>query len=853
MRRAEVVGLHEMGRGDGDVVARVGGKAANLAVLLRMGGVRVPGGFCITADAFRRIVGPTLEAWDAEDAIDSAVLRERMEATPIPDDLAAAVADALAVTARQAEHRRDEEVAWAVRSSATTEDLVGASFAGQHDSFLDVRGTEAVLDAIRRCWASIVTDRAVAYRRRAGVDHGQVAMAVVVQELVSPVASGVLFTAHPVNGNRRDAVVEAVVGLGEALVSGRAAADSFTVRDGAITTRTTADVGPDGPALDDRRVVELVELGRRIEAALGRPQDLEWCLDADGFAIVQSRPITTCFPIPHRDDDAAHVYLSVGHQQMMTDPFRPLGWSLWQRQAMAPMHEAGGRLWVDVAPMLSMPATRAALSATIERSDPLTADALRTVVDRGDLVPASLDDTPAAPSAPATAPAPLDPDPALVATFVEQGRASIDALRRSVDGVSGPAAFDAIVDGIERLKVWLTDPAHTRVIMAGMEASWWLDDHLADWLGERGVVDTLTRSAPGNVSSAMGLALADVADVIRPHPDLVRFLEHADDTFLDDLATATVTAGPGAIAGAAEAHAAMTSFLDRYGMRCAAEIDVTRPRWSERPSALLGALLADVRHLEPGEAARRFERGAAEAEAEERRVLALLRSLPDGEARATEAEGMIRRVRTFIGYREFPKFVIVGQLALHRRVLWREADALVDEGVLAHPDDLAHLTFDEARRAVEERQVDGDLIERRRDEHRRNESLSPPRVLTSDGESVEGRYRRDDEVPEGALVGLGVSTGIVEGIARVVDDHRTATVGAGEILVTAHTDPSWSPLFVAAVGLVTEVGGLMTHGAVVAREYGLPAIVGVVDATRLIRDGQRLRLDGTTGIVERLD
>lgn len=791
MPKTEVVELRDIDPSDVDLV---GGKAANLAALLRLGDVRVPDGFCVTTAAFRR---------------------------SMTADLVDAIAAALA--------RRAPETAWAVRSSATAEDGGGASFAGQHDTFLDVRGVDAVVDAIGRCWASLTSERAVAYRRQAGIDDGDVAMAVVVQELVDPIASGVLFTAHPLTGNRRDTVVEAVAGLGEALVSGRAEADSWTVRNGVVTASAGA-----GAVLADDDVLAVAAVGRRIEAAFGAPQDIEWCIDGDGIAVVQSRPITTLFPIPVRDDDAPHLYLSVGHQQMMTDPFRALGWSLWQRQAMTPMFEAGGRLWVDVAVPLSMPGPREGLLAMTGRSDPLTGDALRTALGVDDALPP-----------PAPSPAPIDPDPELVARFVDQGHASTEALRVAFDGVSGAAVFDVIGEGIDRLKTWLTDPAHGRLIMAGMEASWWLDDHLGEWLGERGAVDRLTRSAPGNVTSAMGLALAEVADLVRPHPALVAFLEQADDGFVDDLAAA---AERGDLPGAAEVHDAIVAFLDRYGMRCAGEIDVTRPRWHERPSALLGPLLADVRHLAPGEAARRFERGEAEAEAEERAILARLRALPDGEAKAAEAEQMIRRVRTFIGYREFPKFVIVSQLDLHRRALWREAEALAEAGVLAVADDLAHLTFDEARDVVEHRRADRALIERRKAEHRVNATLTPPRVLTSEGEALHGRYRRND-APEGALVGLGVSAGVVEGTVRVVDDPAGVVLGPGEILVTAHTDPSWSPLFVAATGLITEVGGLMTHGAVVAREYGLPAIVGVVDATTNLRDGQRVRLDGTSGTV----
>jgi phosphoenolpyruvate synthase/pyruvate phosphate dikinase len=260
-------------------------------------------------------------------------------------------------------------------------------------------------------------------------------------------------------------------------------------------------------------------------------------------------------------------------------------------------------------------------------------------------------------------------------------------------------------------------------------------------------------------------------------------------------------------------------------------------------------LLGDVRSFEPGAGQRRFERGRQEARAKEQEVLARLRALPDGEPKAEEAKRMIDRARTFNGYREYPKFGIVSRYLVYKQALLAEAGRLVRNGVLHEPEDIFHLTLQELAEVVRTHEVDHELISRHRDAFRSYEALTPPRVITSEGEVVAGAYRRDD-VPAGALVGLPVSAGTVEGRARVILDIAEADLEPGDILVTAHTDPSWSPLFVAIEGLVTEVGGLMTHGAVIAREYGLPAVVGVEHATQLIRDGQRIRVHGTGGYVE---
>ena len=342
----------------------------------------------------------------------------------------------------------------------------------------------------------------------------------------------------------------------------------------------------------------------------------------------------------------------------------------------------------------------------------------------------------------------------------------------------------------------------------------------------------------------MGLALLDVADAIRPHPQVVAFLEHVarvdDDSFLDVL---------GKYEGGRDAREAISTWLDKYGMRCAGEIDITRPRWSERPSTLVRLILDHVKNFEPGAGKKRFEQGRQEASEKEQELLARLGALPEGERKAAETKRMIDRVRTFIGYREYPKFGLISRYFVYKQSLLEEAARLVEARVLTEREDAFFLTFDELSEVVRTNRVDAQLIRVRKDAFRSYQALTPPRVLTSEGEAIHGTYRRE-HLPVGALPGLAVSAGAVEGRARVVLDMREAALEPGDILVTVFTDPSWTPVFVSIAGLVTEVGGLMTHGAVIAREYGLPAVVGVERATRLIRDGQRIRVNGTDGYVE---
>ncbi|MEU5400694.1 rifamycin-inactivating phosphotransferase [Streptomyces sp. NPDC005963] len=887
MAETYVLDLQEV---DETWTAVVGGKGAQLGGLLRIDGIRVPDGFCVTTDAFRRVmadvpsIGDRLDRLSRVDPDDreairtlSAEVRRAVEGTAVPHDLAEAVTGALS-------RHGDPAAAYAVRSSATAEDLPTASFAGQQDTYLNVVGPAAVLRHISRCWASLFTERAVVYRRRNGIDHRTVHMAVVVQRMAFPVASGILFTADPVTGNRKVATVDAGFGLGEAVVSGLVNPDVFAVRDGEVVARTiaakeravhalptggTRDVPVDPqrqrqPALTDAQVVRLVGLGRRIEAHFGRPQDIEWCLVEDGFRIVQSRPITTLYPVPVAEagDPENRVYVSVGHQQMMTDPMKPLGLSVWQLTAMAPMREAGGRLFVDATARLTSPTSRAALLDLIGREDPLARDALETVLDRDDfipLLPDAPDPAPGGPPGAGTPPARIETDPAVVTELVERSRASVAALEREVGTKTGPALFDFLLEAFEEHQRVIADPLCLQAIMAGIEATWWLNDRLQEWLGEKNAADTLTLSAPGNITSEMGLDLLDVADVIRPHPAVVEFLRGVGNEDLPDgqiglggldgLDGLGGLAGLAKLPGGAEALDALGGYLDRYGMRCVGEIDITRPRWCERPAALVPAILDNVRNFGPGAAGRRFEQGRQKAQEKEADVLSRLRALPDGDRKADETKRMIDRVRTFIGYREYPKYDIVSRSLVYRRALLAEAGRLVRAGVLTEREDAFFLSFPEFHEVVRSQRVDHGLVRQRKEEFRSYEALTPPRVLTSDGEAVTASYRRED-VPAGALVGLPVSAGTVEGRARVVLDIAEADLEAGDILVTTFTDPSWSPLFVGIAGLVTEVGGLTTHGAVIAREYGLPAVVSVDRATRLIRDGQRIRVHGTDGYIE---
>jgi len=603
-------------------------------------------------------------------------------------------------------------------------------------------------------------------------------------------------------------------------------------------------------ALNDAQIQQLEQIGRTIERHFGQPQDIEWCLADDVFFILQSRPITTLYPLPDDQDQHKHIYLSVGHQQMMTDAMKPLGLSIWQLTAGRPMIHAGGRLFVDIIEDLAAPARRSVMLDVLGQSDPLIKSALTTLIERNDFIsaippelPSSSLDSIKSIAASLDFQATVEHNPTLVAELINQSEQALARLNQTIVTKSGAAVSEYIREDLQQLKQHLANPQSFGVIMTAMNAATWINQRMLEWLGEINVADTLAQSVSNNITSAMGLALLDVADVIRPYPAIITYLTATNNAaFLDELLQ---------FEGGEAVRTAIMRFLETYGMRCTGEIDITRPRWSEKPITLIPILLNNLKSFEYGASQQKFEHGRQTALAKEQELLERLQQLPDGKQKAAATKRVIDLLRNFIGYREYPKYHIVSRYFVYKQALQKVAAELVQAKVLHEPTDLDYLTFDEVCSAINSKRLDYDRINQRKAAYSYYQKLTPPRVMTSEGEIITGSYQRD-QIPTGTLVGLPVSAGVIEGRARVILTIEAAELEAGDILVTPFTDPSWTPLFVAIKGLVTEVGGLMTHGAVIAREYGLAAVVGVEHATKLIQDGQRIRVDGTVGSIEML-
>lgn len=852
----------------------LGGKGANL-VRLREAGFPVPEFIVLGTCEYREFVAANGLAAVIAERLARLRLDQRDEsATPTVDVVAASEAIRAAFRRPMSTGQRERIAAavsgllnrpLAVRSSATAEDLPGASFAGQQDTFLDVRGLEAVLDAVVECWSSLWTARAITYRARNDVSQEAVSLAVVVQELVAAEASGVMFTADPLTGHRGHVVVDAVFGLGERLVSGQVVPDHFVVDErGTVLER---DLQGERPALSNSQLDAVVRLGRQVAAHYGTPQDLEWTRVGDQIQLVQTRPITNLYPLPEPSAPDA-LWFSFGAFQGMLDPITPLGQdSLRSLLAGATpvfgahvgyrtnhyLRPAGERLWIRLDDVLrTVPGHRGA-PGFLAAADPNAAAVLRRFADEDAYAPArgSLRQVMHAmgPFVRRTLPR--------VLAALRRPRAARERLAREaeqvVTEVAGRLQFaDSITTADRRLDARLgaldafaaqAFPILLPAFAPIMAPSIALMLRLRALAARTGLPDAealalgVLRGLPGNVTTEMDLALWDVARTIRADSASAEAFRELDAAALAD----------GYLTGMLPlvAQEAVADFMRRYGMRGVGEIDLGAPRWGEQPEGVFRTIRA---YLEsgPGQAPDAlYETGRRDAEATLERLAAA-----SGPLAARQVRFAGSRLRGLFGARETPKFTLVRALGLLREGLQASGRDLVDAGVLTTADDVFYLHLDELdavfpKAGFEHRDLRPVVAERRASHAREQRRARIPIVLVGDG-----RTFYDAGTPTDAdLAGMGVSPGVVEDVVRVVDDPRTSELQPGEIMVCRGTDPAWTPLFLTASGLVTEVGGMVTHGSVVAREYGLPAVVGVAGATQTLRTGQRIRLDGTAGTI----
>lgn len=877
-----VLYFHEL---DSSGITVAGGKGANLGELVKAR-FPVPDGFCIIAEAYDTFLQTSseiagllegLSQLDGEDVASirdvGTRIREHLTTLAIPREIQESISEAWQTVG--------PDYAYAVRSSATAEDLPTASFAGQQDTYLNVKGQANLLQAVQHCWASLFTDRAIIYRCKNGFDHHKVSIAVVVQIMVPSDVSGTMFTADPVSGNRRITSIDASFGLGEALVSGIVSPDLYQIKYLQIIKKqiTSKEVAiqalPDGgtrkvelereqkvaQALTDEQILELADLGEKIQRHYGAPQDIEWALHAGKFFIVQSRPITSLFPFPNRLlATNTYALASFGHLQMMTDALRPMALSTWRtlqpagkavREEGEAFVAAGGRIYINYSSFLRFKRVREKVPKGFRAADALIGSALgKVIAQTPELAQAKPDRKMKKMLVQFAGPVVWNVIKDLLYRDHSRSLAKSDAfieemlvnLEERLGKATGAERIGLIQESLGTLMV-VALKGFVHYPFAGMAAMGLISVLVPKWLGDKQEIPSLNKSLPGNVTTEMGLQLGDLADIARDYPEVIRYLQTASDGgFYEGLAL---------IPGGEVFGQALTKFMDRYGMRCPGEIDLTRERWRDTPSQLMPMILGNVQTLAPGEHRVNFKEGEREAQEAAQTLLRRVEKLRGGWLKGKVMARLIYVFRNTAGLREHPKYALVRHLDIFRRIVLAEGHILVVKGTIKEAEDVFYLTFAELAEVLDDK-FTGDVravVAKRREEFGYYQKLTPPRVMNGEGEIITGSFSSEG-APAGALLGNPVSAGVAEGRARVVMNPAEAKLEKGDILIAPYTDPSWTPLFLSVAGVVTEVGGLMTHGAVVAREYGIPAVVGMENATTLIKEGEMIRIDGNLGFVE---
>jgi pyruvate,water dikinase len=867
-----------------------GGKGANLGELIQAG-LPVPPGFCITTAGYHAFVVDNhleadlrliLDATQMGDPVSLESAHDQIQACfrsgQIPPALVDEICQSYLVL-------RNPARAVAVRSSATAEDLPDLSFAGQQDTYLNIIGEEALLDAVVRCWASLWTGRAIGYRARNSIDQWNITLAIVVQQMVQSETSGVLFTANPLTGRRCETVIEATFGLGEALVSGRVEPDRYVVNtasrrilnkeigakvlviQGKSEGGTISLERQEFPqqALPEEQILALTRLGQQAAACFGSPQDMEWAWAGGQLYVVQSRPITSLYPLPANvSTEPLEVLLSFGVWQGMLEPYTPIGRDIFSNLMVGlgelfgfrfeageqhTMFNAGERLFVNITGLFGGSIGRRVLDTFIFSIDPTSGEIIKTLLkDRRFLATSGI--TPEIFFHLLRGVVPVARNIAFNLLFPKRGRIRLQKIiDRSFAQIKVRCAeannlseLATVIEEVSIHQISVLMPVLVAAVASGQGVPLQILSRMSAQVtqGPELVMD-LTRGLPYNVTTEMDLALWQMARAIRSEAGTAAYFGETEvaglvsDYQLHNLPPT--------------AQSAVTHFLEHYGMRGVGEIDLGRPRWNDDPTPLFQVVKSYLQIDESASPDAIFRRGAEKAQLAEKRLVAAIQAGRGGVFKASLVRLLARRFRELGGLRETPKFAVIQRMGIFHQALLTAGRRLVEQGLLAKQEDIFFLHLAELKLLAgsDIRDWKHLITERRATFERELRRKRVPRVMLSDGTTYYDAPLTSALEAENTLSGSPVSAGIVEGVVRVAFDPYIVQLVPGEILVCPATDPAWTPLFLAAGGLVMEVGGMMTHGSVVAREYGIPAIVGVQQATERLKTGQRVRVDGTTG------
>ena len=880
-----------------DDFALVGGKAANLGILMRAD-LPVPPGFVILTSTYSQfliasgiqttIVNQAKHINSREpDAIErsSRSIRQLIEQGAMPDEIACAICEA---------YTQMGEGAVAVRSSATTEDLPGASFAGQQESYLNIEGAEEVLMAVKRCWSSLWTARAIAYRAHQGIEAGGASMAVVVQRMIPAGVAGILFTANPVNGSQDEMMIEASWGLSEAIVGGWVTPDTIVVEkatgeirqmqvgEKAIMTVPVAggtnEVAVDSQkraraALSNEQIGEIIRTGCRIESLFGRPQDIEWAMAGEQLYILQARPITTlAASIPKdKQKEVAQTPVAPGDDSWDSDSNKPpQPFDLWTRTnfgenlpfPVTPLTSTGfplimgqnidpaqpgpqvarrfyGRLYINEGAIMHMfsedyglpsflihkmwGSSRRGKHKSKGRFRPWRLvrripSLLRTLSQQRKKGKAR-----GAKQTPEQFFAQID---SWANDFIQRDLQSLDDRALWAEGIP---AWSERGTYVMSKNIAISTPS---AIMFGL-----LERLVGWWAKRREITHDLVTSISGVYSAEVGPMLWRMAQALRD--------AGLADVVLDE-SPANALARLRRMPEAGPFMAQFETFLQRHGHRCPNEVELLHPRWAEAPQQVIELLVGYVQAgdtLNPEEAEHRQVQRRDEAVALVEKRL--------GPMRRKIFRGVLAKAQNAVRVRDNSRYAVTKFLFPTRKIFALLGQRWAERGWLQQADDIFFLTVSELEKLVAE----GDsvapghdlqaLVAKRRQAYEYWFTVVPPEVIGPDGQPV-----AEEETETTIFEGIAASGGRTRGVARIVLDPREAArLHAGEILVTQATDPGWTPVFPLVSGLVLEIGGQLSHGAIVAREYGIPAVLNVQGAMRRIQDGQVITVDGDTGRV----
>ncbi|MBT3337859.1 MAG: hypothetical protein HN855_04285 [Anaerolineae bacterium] len=901
---------------------KVGGKGANLARLARAG-FNVPNGFLIPIDSYKEFVEENgldtiiRAALDNLDFNDPSALQEASQRIRSQFGLGS-VSRALDAALRIA-------YGWigappvAVRSSATAEDLPDMSFAGQQDTFLNIIGADELSNAVISCWSSLWTARAIGYRARNEIPQEDVSLSVVVQEMVEADVSGVMFTSNPLSGKRDEIVIDATFGLGEALVSGQVEPDNYIIQTALHSKSALQSAFADAPrsathpkadamhfsiksktlgakatvirgnakggititnvdqakiqACPDKVILQLAEIGQKIQEEYDFPQDVEWAYYKDNLYILQSRPITSLYPLPpNLASSPLRAMIGLHVMQGVIEPYSPLGMQTLENvlsgaalafgadysyKNQTAFHEAGERIWIDVTSIIKHPLGHKAYPTAIKSIDPAVGQIFENLLNDPQFSPSH--------------------QPPKLRTIInllkfiipfwgrifrywykpEDGAAlfrNLTNAKIAKTQARSKTSGDLWENFREHIAIWgesrfvfsdMVVPHGVSAVVAGMVPFFGILQRFSKEVGEPQLYLEISRGLPNNVTTEMDLFLWKTAqDIAADTESQLAFAESPAFQLATDYQQDALPS---------IAQQSLAQFMSRYGMRGLGEIDMGRIRWREEPLHIIQTLQSYLKITDPDLAPDVvFARGTKAAELAGKRLETKVRQLKSGKLKSRLVRWAISRYRPLAGLREAPKFFAIQMLGIIREGILESGKSLVAENLLEKEDDLFFLKIEDLEEIAKKESISEEMLEKISEKRalraREMRRKMLPRVLLSDGRAFFEGLR--DINNENGIFGDPVSPGMVEGRVRVVLNPHATQLQVGEILVCTGTDPAWTPLFLAAGGLVMEVGGLMTHGSVVAREYGIPAVVGVHEATTRLKTGMIIRVDGSSGVIE---